>query len=46
MPTRVTPYLGGTGQDNTGKINVHATLKRVSIGADILGNVLGTGGLS
>ena len=38
MPTRVTPYLGGTGQDNTGKINVHATLKRVSIGADILGN--------
>ena len=32
--TRVTPYLGGTGRDNRGKINVHATLKRVSIGAD------------
>ena len=38
MVTRVTSYLGGTGQDNTKKINVHPTLQRVSIGADILGN--------
>lgn len=36
MPTRVTPYLGGTGQDNTRKLNVHPTLNRVSIGADVL----------
>ena len=35
MPTRVTPYLGGTGQDNRGKINVHPSLNRVSIGADV-----------
>lgn len=33
-PTRVTPYLGGTGRNNEGKINVHPTLNRVSIGAD------------
>ena len=38
MVTRVTPYLGGTGQNNTNKINVHHTLQRVSIGSDILGN--------
>jgi hypothetical protein len=36
MPTRVTPFLGGTGQDNRGKINVHPSLKYVSIGADVL----------
>ena len=37
-PTRVTPYLGGTGQINTAKINVHPTLQRVTIGADVLAN--------
>ena len=36
MATRVTPYLGGTGQDNTRKLNVHSSLNRVSIGADVL----------
>jgi hypothetical protein len=36
MPTRVTPYLGGTGQDNTSKINVHPTLNRVAIGSNKL----------
>ncbi len=36
MATRVTPYLGGTGQDNTRKLNAHPSLNRVSIGADVL----------
>ncbi len=36
MPTRVTPFLGGTGQDNRGKINVHPTLQRLSVGSDVL----------
>lgn len=45
MPTRVTPYLGGTGQDNRNKINVHPSSRSVTIGADTLGsanlNVIG-----
>ena len=38
MPTRVTPYLGGTGKNNTSRINVHPTLNRITVGSDINAN--------
>src|SRR5687767_10343521 len=52
-PTRVTPYLGGTGANNQGRINVHASLHRVTIGGDatansnlhVIGSAAITGGL-